>query len=208
MKDHEPGRGYSLPYCVKMKEQLTILFGCPAAVAFLYWRASSSGAMDGEMSWMFRLLFGILLAVSAWEGQQMLWKVHFVPEGIAVTLGPWTLRRIPVEEIRLLCGVLQTQRSKNRTICTYWIAVSTRSREEIAKQQDDKFGCFSEEIRRKVARHMDWNCSFIRGLDLRILWLEYERERLEVLRSLYPQAQWLDCSEGRIFDAPASIFRE
>lgn len=202
----EPRRGYSMPYCVNQKQQLAVLIGIPLIVAYFYWDASREGMLHGEFGWLLWLVFGGGILYALWEGQQMLWKVHFVPEGIAITLGSWTIRRIPVEELRLLCGVLQKKRNKHGTTIVYWIAVSTRSMEEIAKQRDDAFGCYADQIRHDTARFMNRRVNMRLGVDRRLLWLEYDRERLEALRGLYPAAQWLDCSEGKIFDAPASIF--
>lgn len=51
-------------------------------------------------------LFAVVsLALAGASGLQCLIWVHFVPEGIALTLGPYTLRRMPIEEIRLACRV-------------------------------------------------------------------------------------------------------
>ena len=34
-----------------------------------------------------------------------------------------------------------------------------------------------------------------------ILWLDWDPERLQILRQMYPDAQWLDCTQKKIFDA-------
>ena len=39
------------------------------------------------------------------------------------------------------------------------------------------------------------------NLHRHILWLDWSPERLKLLLEMYPQAQWLDCTQKKLFDA-------
>ena len=39
------------------------------------------------------------------------------------------------------------------------------------------------------------------NLHRHVLWLDWSPERLKLLLEMYPQAQWLDCTQKKLFDA-------
>lgn len=134
--------------------------------------------------------FGILGLIHCF-----LW-VHFVPEGVAVTLGPWTVRRIPAEQLRLAAQVQSPGKSApiTRTV------LSRRSLEELAalreKQLAQSFYMRSNIPCRK--RQSGWQQKFaeeylqnrnnlviVGYLTPDLLWLEHMPEMDAVLDAMY-----------------------
>lgn len=128
--------------------------------------------------------------------QCLIW-VHFVPEGIALTLGQYTLRRMPIEEVRLACRV--QSRTKNsrvtRTLLSgYTLEGLTALREKQLLQ--------SPYMRSNVPyrkRHPDWQRQFAaeylhsknRSMEFgylkpRLLWLDHLPELDAILETMYP----------------------
>lgn len=136
------------------------------------------------------LCFGVLNLI-----QCFLW-VHFVPEGVAVTLGSRTLHRIPAEQLRLVCQVQGLGKSSNITRTV----LSRRPVEELAalreKQMARNFYMRSNIPVRK--RKPDWQQKFVAEylsrrfdhvlvgyLDPNLLWLEHMPELDAVLEAMY-----------------------
>ena len=136
------------------------------------------------------LFFGVLCLI-----QCFLW-VHFVPEGVAVTLGSRTVRRIPAEELGLVCQVQGMGKSASITRTV----LSRRPVEELAalreKQLAGSFYMRSNIPVRK--RQPDWQRKFVEEylrrrfdhvlvgyLDPNLLWLEHMPELDTVLEATY-----------------------
>lgn len=168
----------------------------PAAV-LVFWGVGvafhEGEPMAGLMLCVFGLVFlcfGVLNLI-----QCFLW-VHFVPEGVAVTLGSRTVRRIPAEELRLVCQVQGLGKSSNITRTV----LSRRPVEELAalreKQMARSFYMRSNIPVRK--RQPDWQRKFVEEylynrfnlvivgyLDPNLLWLEHMPELDAVLEAMY-----------------------
>lgn len=149
--------------------------------------------MSGLILCIFVLMFFFFGAASLI--QCFLW-VHFVPEGVAVTLGSRTLYRIPAEQLRLVCQVQGLGKSSNITRTV----LSRRPVEELAalreKQMARNFYMRSNIPVRK--RKPDWQQKFVEEylrrrfdhvlvgyLDPDLLWLEHMPELDAVLEALY-----------------------
>lgn len=128
-------------------------------------------------------------------------KLHFVPKGVAITLFGITMKRFPVEKIRLITASQAIYRSRvmNRiALCDYSLEELTAH----AHASKPKLFRNSREFRTGEWADEYLTRRLIHGLkpDRRLFWLWWDPERLEALRSMYPQAQWMDLTKDKIFD--------
>ena len=124
-------------------------------------------------------------------------KLHILPEGIAVTLFGRTLRRIPAEQINLLAGF----RENTYKVSPMFIAVCIDSLEEF--QNWGTCCSYAEPWEgERVQKYIGRISSIVRSLNLhsKVLLLDWAPERLEILRQMYPDVMWLDCTEKKLFD--------
>ena len=128
-------------------------------------------------------------------------KVHFVPEGIAVTLFGYTIRRVPAENIRFITALRPGR--KAGSVCQ--IVISARSLEELtalAVKKTPKLFRASKEfwpgewVEKYLLRRARWGLP----VEKTSLWIPWSPERLKLLLDMYPQAQWLDCTQDKKFD--------
>lgn len=198
------GRGYSLRYAVDVRkriEQIVLV-----VVSFL--GLVVMGVVEyfkGETTlWMWMspaliiMLIGILYMVA-----ELFTELHIIPEGIAITLFGKTLRRFSADRIRFIGateGAYLARRIDSIDVCDYTLQeLNEMGRRYFLKkyrQKEDWPGYF--------ARHyllMD-HVQFLTELGMhRKIWrIDWSPERLEILRQMYPDAMWLDCTRDRIFE--------
>lgn len=167
------------------------------------------GSFEGESPWGFFLilwfpllcvagmvLFGLKMALEA------LLMVHFVPEGIAVTVFGKHLRLYPSESFALCC--------RSRSSSFHWIAVSDLDLEQLARRREQKLRkswLYKSSVDYKM-RRPGWKIAFARD-QLRaearkaminpfgsaFFWMEFTPERRGFLRAMYPQLPWLTTEE-------------
>ena len=203
----ETGRGYDLPYAVDTGTRLGIILVtavCAVGCIFLFWWLLLPETL---LDWTVTLVPALLMLVFLTLPEAAdLWAVlHIVPEGIAITLFGKTVRRFPAEQIRFLTAV-PGNASSNRTDK---IAVCDQTLEELTylgyKTTPKAFriekprwpGEFAESYLYHRSMTIPGEMNFMR----KILWLDWAPERLQMLRQMYPDAQWLDCTQKKIFDA-------
>ena len=204
----ETRRGYSTPLPANRKQRLISLAVGAGVLALAYLLPYLPGeffAEDSTEQMALRLSTPFILPIILWELMVCLAKLHFVPEGIAITLGKWTVRRKPVNEIVLLAGV--RYHWKNNT--TDYIAVCGMGMEELAELQADKTPAIFQNSRSRAGWTEDMAGKYLNKkvhsafghVTGSILWIEWSAERLAMLRKLYPNTQWLDCTDKKIFDS-------
>lgn len=125
-------------------------------------------------------------------------KLRIVPEGIAITLFGKEIRRVPAEQIRLLAGF----RENTRKAAPMYLAVCSKTLEEFQEwgqccQYDEPWE--GERVIKYISRIPSVLLTF--HLHKEILLLDWSPERLSILRQMYPEAQWLDCTQKKVFDA-------
>lgn len=137
-------------------------------------------------------LFGVKMALEA------LLMVHFVPEGIAVTLFGKNLRLYPAEDLRLCCV--------SRTPNLHWIGISTLDLEHLAQRREQhlrRSWMYKSSVDHKM-RSPGWQAAFVRDqlrtearkavfspLGGESFWMEFTPERRGFLRAMYPQLPWV-----------------
>lgn len=207
----ENSRGYSMPLMTKKAREhfhglLIILIPATILAGFLKYRDFVSGKLEDPFEQV-KLCLYLAVFASVYLSIAGMWfaKIHFVPEGIAVTLFGITLKRHPVSRIRLITAARYMDQDK--------IALCDYSLEELMARAYD--------VRPKPFRDSnqewpeEWTYQYLRRkhttgkgeiADHRIYWIWWDPERAEALRSLYPDAQWMDLSKDRIFDKQLEEF--
>lgn len=173
-------------------------------------------SFQGESFWTILLLLGFpLLCVVGMTlfGMKMaleaLLMVHFVPEGIAVTLFGKTLRLYPVEDLRLCCV--------SRTPNFHWIGISMLDLEQLARRREQrlrKSWMYKSSVDYKMTSP-GWVAAFsrdqIRGesrkamvapLGKKCFWIEYTPERRGFLRAMYPGLPWFTAEQTQQRPSP------
>ena len=135
--------------------------------------------------------------------------LHIVPEGIAITLFGKTVRCVPAEEIRFLTAIPGNAANDrvNR------IAVCDKTLEELTElgykttprsmriKNPRWAGEFAESYLYHRSMTVPGEMNFMRS----ILWLDWDPERLMLLRQMYPDAQWLDCTRDKRFEKQLNL---
>lgn len=173
-------------------------------------------SFQGESFWTILLLLGFpLLCVVGMTlfGMKMaleaLLMVHFVPEGIAVTLFGKALRLYPVEDLRLCCV--------SRTPNFHWIGISMLDLEQLARRREQKLRkswMYKSSVDYKMTSP-GWMAAFardqIRGESRKAMavpsgkgffWIEYTPERRGFLRAMYPGIPWFTTEQTQQRPSP------
>ena len=198
-------QGYTMSLMTKKAKAdmcwfLIILIPLTILAGFLKYRDFVSGKPEDPFDQV-REFLSLALLVLIYLGIAGAWlaKLHFVPEGIAVTLFGITLKRRSVSRIRLITAARYGDQEK--------IALCDYSLEELmARAYDSK----SKRLREGGEGWSgEWTYQYLRQKhttgkgefrDYRIYWIWWDPERLQALRSMYPQALWVDLSKDKIFD--------
>ncbi|MBQ2854453.1 MAG: hypothetical protein IJE81_03165 [Oscillospiraceae bacterium] len=201
----ETGRGYSLPYAVDRGVRIgtiIVMSICTVASGLLFvWMIRPQIWYDWLICFLPVLLMLVLFSSNVLE---LFAVLHIVPEGIAITLFGKTLRRFPAEQIRFLTAIPGNAANDrvNR------IAVCDKTLEELTQlgyKTTPRFmriakprwpGEFAESYLYHRSMTVPGEMNFMR----KILWLDWAPERLQLLRQMYPDAQWLDCTQKQIFE--------
>ena len=179
--------------------------GC-ALIAWAEYGRAGAGAL------VMLLPGALFLALGIFTLAECLAKLSVTAEGIRITLLGYPLRSIPAEEIRLLAGAVYYNRGDSYPM----IALCTRSLEEIAllrEKQLRRNPCYRSNLPFRKAG-ADWvpkfAAEYIRNrchkgfgnlFSREMLWLDWDADRLKLLRQSYPHALWLDTSRNRELDA-------
>ena len=206
----ETGRGYSLPYAVDKGVRIgTILVMsiCTIVAGALFaWMIRPKIWYDWLICFLPVLLMLILFSTNVLE---LFAVLHIVPEGIAITLFGKTVRQLPAEQIRFLTAVPGNAASDrvNR------IAVCDKTLEELTelgykttpKSMRIKKPRWPGEFAESYLYHRSMTVPGEMNFMRRILWLDWDPERLMLLRQMYPDAMWLDCTRDKIFEKQLNL---
>ena len=206
----ETGRGYSLPYAVDKGVRIgtiLVMSVCTIAAGALFaWMIWPQIWYDWLICFLPVLLMLILFSSNVLE---LFAVLHIVPEGIAITLFGKTVRQLPAEEIRFLTAVPGNAASDrvNR------IAVCDKTLEELTELgykttpksmriKNPRWpGEFAESYLYHRSMTVPGEMNFMRS----ILWLDWDPERLMLLKQMYPDAMWLDCTRDKIFEKQLNL---
>ena len=206
----ETGRGYSLPYAVDKGVRIgtiLVMSVCTIAAGALFaWMIWPKIWYDWLICFLPVLLMLILFSSNVLE---LFAVLHIVPEGIAITLFGKTVRQLPAEQIRFLTAVPGNAASDrvNR------IAVCDKTLEELTELgykttpksmriKNPRWpGEFAESYLYHRSMTVPGEMNFMRS----ILWLDWDPERLMLLRQMYPDAMWLDCTRDKIFEKQLNL---
>lgn len=193
--ENQTRRGYSMPVAAEPRKPL-IWAGIMSAGAVVL---LVQCLRKPELAPALGVPLAVLMAALLLQFYSAFGKVHFVQEGIALTLFGLTLRRWSVEKIRCLCGVRIVYRRRHSRDEIFdserthsdWIAVCRLSREDVIARGAREFLTIGGAI--PILGPISW--------DEDSFWLEWDAERLKAMQSLYPHADWLDTSRELVFDA-------
>ena len=206
----ETGRGYSLPYAVDRGVRIgtiLVMSVCTVACGLLFvWMIRPGIWYDWLICFLPVLLILVLFPSNVLE---LFAVLHIVPEGIAITLFGKTVRQLPAEQIRFLTAVPGNAASDrvNR------IAVCDKTLEELTELgykttpksmriKNPRWpGEFAESYLYHRSMTVPGEMNFMRS----ILWLDWDPERLMLLRQMYPDAMWLDCTRDKIFEKQLNL---
>ena len=206
---NETRRGYDLPLTAQWWQLWSVLIAVVLWVFYMEWGFRED---DSMFPWIMRCFYPLLLFIFGQEFVRHFGKLHFVPEGIAITLFGKTLRQYPRERIRFLGGISYTKKSRTNK----WICVCSRSLEEMAAEQNRRTAKMFRDAptlpgwTENMARKFLWSYaeSLNRALGFPrkdILLIEWSPERLELLLDMYPGIPWTDLTENKVLDAERKI---
>ena len=194
-----------MPLAAEKGKRIGYLLLSIVGTAATAWYAVSEMGRS-SYGWVLLVMPMVMLALTVFYLGGLLARLHIAPEGIAITLFGLTLRRLPAERIHLLAGV---RGYHNKADHQDVIAVCADSLEELTvleRQHTPKLlqNGVDRWYGETAAKYLYRRATAVRGslnLNKRILWLDWSAERLNLLREMYPQAQWLDGTEKKLFDA-------
>jgi len=192
---------YSMPLLPKKtKEQMRwVMFLMPPLILLIgileYRDLMSDGVLENmEQLSIILIPGGFVVAYLCMLGGWFV-KLRFAPEGIAVTLFGITLKRHSAAQIRLITAVRYHDLDR--------IALCNYSLEELTTRAYYAKPALMRDSREY--RTGEWAYEYLLHKhpgqrDRLIYWIWWDPERLQVLRSLYPKAQWIDMTRDKIFD--------
>lgn len=199
-------QGYSMPFAARRKRSILncIINAILLVLLGLYFGGKITSGAAGEYRQMIIIIY-VVMAMVLWIpmlARCLMW-LHFTPEGVSVTLFGLRLRQFPTERIRLISGL---KCSHKAGAVDLQIAVCDYSLEELTRLGGEKLlpygdppweGAYAEKYLYRYGSSVifrEYN------LHRNIFWFDWSPERLKMLQRMYPNAQWADCSEKKIFD--------
>ncbi len=155
--------------------------------------------------WLILFLALFLAGYSLQMFAECLAKLHLTPEGIDISLFNRTIRHIPVDQIRLFSANGEVDRGEHiddLVICAY----SLEELSELGRKHTPKImripyprwpGEFAGQYLHRRAISMRKEINLCKGL----LFLDWSPERLKILRRMYPEVPWIDCTQEKYFDS-------
>ena len=206
----EKNRGCSMPLRPKKRQEEQISILCMMIVFCIivgimrYHEVMADGVLKSSerlvtilVAGFFGLLFLLLLA-------ELFMKLRFTPEGISVTLFGIILNHRSVARMKLIAPVRYRDIEKI-ALCSYSLE-ELRERAYYAKpelfrnRREYREGEWAHEYLHEQLHRMHGSRNSIRYLDPLIDWIWWDPERAEILRKMYPDAQWMDLTKDKYFD--------
>lgn len=196
----EKRRGYDLPFAADPSVQIVFMAIGLIGIGATVWFAKSEGEP------LLLVLVALFLAIILYYAGQLVARLHIVPEGIAVTLFGMTLRRLPAEEIRVIAAVRKYNNKANPHDVLAVCGNTLEDLTELGRKHTPKLLQNGADLwhGETAAKYLWRRAESMKGelnLHKHILWLDWSPERLKLLLEMYPQAQWLDCTQKKLFDA-------
>lgn len=203
----ENHRGYDLPYAVATGTRIGTLGVAVVCTVPCVVILGSLIQPDTLLDWSITLAPGLamLLVLVLPEAAALCAVLNLVPEGIAITVFGKTVRRFPADKIRFLTAVSGSA-SRNRAdkiaVCEYTLEELTqlgyKATPRLMRIPRPRWtGEFAESYLYHRSMSVPGELNYMR----KIIWLDWSPERLKLLLEMYPQAQWLDCTQKKLFDA-------
>lgn len=206
----EKGRGYSLPYAVDRGVRIgtiLVMSVCTVVCGLLFiWMIRPIIWYDWLICFLPVILMMVLFSSNVLE---LFAVLHIVPEGIAITLFGKTLRQLPAENIRFLTAIpgnAANDRVNRIAVCDKTLEEltelgykTTPRSMRIAKPRWP--GEFAESYLYHRSMTVPGEMNFMRS----ILWLDWDPERLKILRQMYPNVLWLDCTREQRFEKQLNL---
>lgn len=128
-------------------------------------------------------------------------KLHIASDGISVTIFGFHVRRVPAERIRFITGIHYRRRAEEAkliAVCDHTLTELTElavaGKPQMLRNSRELWpGEWAGEYLRRLAGR-------IFRLNKKIVWLQWDASRVKILQEMYPWAQWLDCTQKKIFD--------
>lgn len=204
---NESQRDCSMPFAVRRKRSfLYFLFHAVLFAAlgvWVGWKLQSDPYLSAHNLLLMVIYVGVTAVLLAPMLARCLMQLHFAPEGISVKLFGLMLRHFPAERIKLISGLQCSYQSGAAELQT---AVCDYSVEELTRLGGEKLFPYGDPPWEGAyaKKYLDkYGSSFIfreYNLHKNILWFDWSPDRLRILQRMYPDVQWLDCSEKKIFD--------
>ena len=206
----EKNRGYSMPLVPKKKKEeqiwiLCLLVVVSVVVGFLrYQKVMADGVLAGPeqlgnfaIAGLFAILCLCLLA-------EYFMKLRFTPEGVSVMLFGFILNHRSVARMKLIAPV-RYRGIEKIALCSYSLKELTERAyyekpELFRNKREYREGEWAHDYLVEQLWRMHGYRTKYRYQDPLIDWIWWDPERAEALRSLYPDAQWIDLTKDKIFD--------
>ena len=206
----EKNRGCSMPLRPKKRQEEQISILCMMIVFCIivgimrYHEVMADGVLKSSerlvtilVAGFFGLLFLLLLA-------ELFMKLRFTPEGISVTLFGFILSHRSLARMKLISPV-RYRNIEKIALCSYSLKELTdRAYYEkpplFRNSREYREGEWAHEYLHEQLHRMHGSRNSIRYLDPLIDWIWWDPERAEILRKMYPDAQWMDLTKDKIFD--------
>lgn len=193
-------RHYDLPFAENPGEWIAFILIGLLGLTGTVWFAWREGVP-------FLSVFAILfLAIILDCIGQLLARLHIGPEGIVITLFGKPLRRCPADEIRAIAAVRKYNSKANPhdviAVCTNTVEELTElGKKHMPKLLQNEKEHWDGESAAKYLYRRAVSVGGELNLHKQILWMDWSSERLEILRKMYPNTQWLDGTQKKLFDA-------
>ena len=206
----EKSPSYSMPLKPKQRQKEQIWILClMAAVAVVmgymrYRKVMADGVLEGPerlgnyaIAGFFVILFLCLLA-------ELFMKLCFTPAGISVTLFGIMLNHRSVARMKLIAPVRYRDIEKI-ALCSYSLKELTEhayyeKSELFRNKREYREGEWAHDYLLEQLYRMHGYRTKYRYLDPLIDWIWWDPERAEILRKMYPDAQWMDLTKDKYFD--------
>ena len=206
----ENNRGWSMPLRPKQRQEELIWILClmvPVCIAMgvlRYRKVMDDGVLNGPERLGNIAIAGFLVILFLCLLAELFMKLRFTPTGISVTLFGIILNHRSVARMKLIAPVRYRDIDKI-ALCSYSLE-ELRERAYYAKpelfrnRREYREGEWAHEYLHEQLHRMHGSRNSIRYLDPMIDWLWWDPERAEILRKMYPDAQWMDLTKDKIFD--------
>ena len=195
----ETPRGYDLPYSANPGVQIAWISIGLLALAGSFWLYREEDPI------ILVIIAVIFLPIILCYAGQLLVRLQIFPEGVAVTFFGVTLWRWSAEKIRVIAALRKYENKANphdvMAVCANTVEELTqlgnRHMPKLLKMEADRW--YGE----AAAKYLYRRAMSFRGelnLHKHIFWMDWSPERLHMLREMYPHAQWLDCTQKKLFE--------